>query len=63
MAINSEIRNTINKKGGDTVAVTLFLENQSDKTGYSEIFECFREAQVLHIFEKLEKKLTRKNSE
>lgn len=55
MAINSEIRNTINKKGGDMVTVTLYLENQSDKTGYSEIFECFREAQVLQIFEKLKK--------
>lgn len=41
MAINSEIRNAINKKGGDTVTVTLFLENQSDKTDYSAIFECF----------------------
>ncbi len=56
MAINSEIRNAINKTGGDTVTVTLFLENQNNKTDYSEILECFRDAQVLPIFKKLQKK-------
>ena len=56
MAINSEIRNAINKTGGDTVTVTLFLENQNNKTDYSEILDCFRDAQVLPIFKKLQKK-------
>ena len=55
MAINSEIRNAINKEGGDTVTVTLYLENQSNKTDYDEILDCFKEAQVLPIFEKLPK--------
>ena len=55
MAINSEIRNAINKEGGDTVTVTLYLENQSNKTDYAEILDCFKEAQVLPIFEKLPK--------
>ena len=55
MAINSEIRNAINKEGGDTVTVTLYLENQNNKTDYIEILDCFKEAQVLPIFEKLPK--------
>ena len=56
MSVNSEIRNAINKGGGDTVVVTLFLENQNDKVDNSEILECFRDAQVLTLFENLNKK-------
>lgn len=55
LAINSEIRNAINKTGGDTVVVNLILENQIAQTNYSEIMECFSDAQVLHIFKRLKK--------
>ena len=55
MSINSEIRNALNKTGGDTVIVTLYLENQSKTTDHSEILECFKDAQVLQIFERLDK--------
>ena len=56
MAINSEIRNSIGKGAGDFVNVTLFLENQNEeKTNENEmIFECFKDAEVLNIFNKLE---------
>ncbi|MGC1514582.1 MAG: DUF1905 domain-containing protein [Maribacter sp.] len=53
ISINSEIRNAIHKEGGDTVIVTLYLENQIKKNDRSEILECFRDAQVLHIFKRL----------
>lgn len=55
MSINSEIRNAINKDGGDTVIVTLYLEDQTEKDDSSEILECFKDAQVLQIFERLDK--------
>ena len=55
MSINSEIRNAINKDGGDTVIVTLYLENQTEKNDSSEILECFNDAQVLNIFKRLDK--------
>jgi hypothetical protein len=53
MSVNSEIRNAINKKGGDTVMVTLNLENQVEENDKNEILECFKDAQVLTIFENL----------
>ena len=55
MAINSEIRNSIGKGAGDFVNVTLFLENQNEeKVNENEmIFECFKDAEVLSIFNKL----------
>ena len=55
MSINSKIRNAINKDGGDTVIVTLYLENQTEKNDSSEILECFNDAQVLNIFKRLDK--------
>ncbi|MCM4160969.1 DUF1905 domain-containing protein [Antarcticibacterium flavum] len=55
ISINSEIRNAINKVGGDTVIVTIFLENPSETNDISEILECFKDAQVLQIFELLDK--------
>jgi hypothetical protein len=56
MSVNSEIRNAINKQGGDTVVVTLFLEHQNNKVDHTEILECFRDAQVLTFFESLNEK-------
>jgi hypothetical protein len=56
ISINSEIRNAINKDGGDTVIVTLYLENQTENNDSSEILECFKDAQVFRIFECLDKK-------
>lgn len=55
MALNSEIRNSIGKGAGDFVNVTLYLENQNEeKTNENEmIFECFKDAEVLNIFNKL----------
>ena len=57
MAINSEIRNSIGKGAGDFVNVTLFLENQNEqKVNENEmIFECFKDAEVLNIFNKTKK--------
>lgn len=55
MSINSEIRKAINKHGGDSVIVTLYLENQTENNDSSEILECFKDAQVLGIFEHLDK--------
>ena len=53
MAINSEIRNAINKQGGDTVTVTLYLENQTSNDDNSEILECFKDTHVMHVFKQL----------
>ena len=55
MALNSEIRNSIGKGAGDFVNVTLYLENQNkEKTNKNEmIYECFKDAEVLNIFNKL----------
>ncbi|MBM6499687.1 DUF1905 domain-containing protein [Flavobacterium macrobrachii] len=55
MALNSEIRNSIGKGAGDFVNVTLYLENQNkEKTNENQmIFECFKDAEVLDIFNKL----------
>lgn len=53
ISINADIRDAIQKTGGDTVTVTLYLENLAKKNNRSEILECFKEAQVLRIFEQL----------
>ena len=55
LAVNSEIRNAINKDGGDTVIVTLYLENKTENNDSSEIFACFKDAEVLSVFERLDK--------
>jgi hypothetical protein len=55
MSINSEIRKAINKNGGDTLIVTLYLENQTETENSYEILECFKDGQVLRIFERLDK--------
>ena len=56
MSLNSEIRNFIGKSGGDFVNVTLFLVNQKIENAHENemIFECFKDAEVLNIFKKLE---------
>ena len=55
MAVNSEIRNSIGKGAGDFVNVTLYLENENieEKNENEMIFECFKDAEVLNIFNKL----------
>ena len=54
MALNSEIRNSIGKSGGEFVNVTLYLENRNAESKNNEmIFECFKDAEVLNKFEKL----------
>ncbi len=53
LALNSEIRSCINKGAGDTVRVTLSLQNQTNNQDNREIFECFSDAGVLPIFQKL----------
>ncbi|SDM11494.1 protein of unknown function [Daejeonella rubra] len=55
MALNSDIRKSINKSGGDVVSVTLFLEKQNKINDTDEILECFRDAEVLEIFDKIDK--------
>lgn len=53
LALNAEIRNSINKGAGDTVRVTLSLQNQTNNQDNREIFECFSDAGVLPAFNKL----------
>lgn len=56
MALNSEIRKSINKNGGDTVMVTLYLDKQNKSSDIETILECFRDADVFKVFEKRTKK-------
>jgi hypothetical protein len=53
LSINSEIRKAINKKGGDTVTVTLYLLSKKVGITESEILETFKESNVLKAFKKL----------
>ena len=55
MSLNSKIRNFIGKSGGEFVNVTLYLVNPNlkKKNENEMIFECFKDAEVLNIFEKL----------
>lgn len=55
LAINSEIREAIQKTGGDKVLVTLYLEDNKN-TDVQVILDCFTEANVLHVFQKQDKK-------
>lgn len=54
MALNSDIRKSINKGAGEIVVVSLFLENQNKSKDDPIIFECFKDAQVLWVFEKMD---------
>ena len=53
ISINREIRDTINKTGGDTVTVTLYLLTQKEQTTKKEILDTFKESGVLKLFKKL----------
>ncbi len=56
MALNSEIRNSIGKGAGDFVNVTLYLGNQNERKAIESdmIFQCFKDADVFNLFEKLQ---------
>ena len=53
ISINREIRDTINKTGGDTVTVTLYLLTPKEQTTKKEIVDTFKESGVLKLFKKL----------
>ena len=53
LSINAEIRKAILKKGGDIVTVTLYLLSTKEKITESQIFETFKESNVLKAFKKL----------
>lgn len=53
ISINSEIRNAINKTGGDTVTVTLYLLTSKEQITKKEILDTFKESGVLKAFKKL----------
>jgi hypothetical protein len=53
ISINAEIRNAINKGGGDTVNVTLFLITSQKQIKEKEVLETFKESGVFTAFRKL----------
>jgi hypothetical protein len=53
ISINSKIRKAINKDGGDTVTVTLYLLTSKEQITEKEILETFKEAEVLNAFKNL----------
>ena len=53
MSINEKIRTAINKTGGDTVTVTLYLLNPKEQLSEKEILATFEDAGVLKAFNKL----------
>lgn len=53
ISINSEIRKVINKTGGDTVTVTLYLLTSKEQITKKEILDTFKESGVLKAFKKL----------
>ncbi len=53
ISINSEIRKAINKTGGDTVTVTLYLLTSKEQITRKEILHTFKESGVLKAFKKL----------
>jgi hypothetical protein len=53
ISINEKIRKSINKTGGDTVTVTLFLLTPTAQITKKEILESFKQAEVLKAFKKL----------
>jgi len=53
ISVNSTIRNAINKSGGDTVTVTLYLQTSSEQITEKEVLETFKDSGVLTAFKKL----------
>lgn len=54
LSVNGEIRRAINKTGGDTVTVSLFLLSKNEAVNEKQILETFKESGVLEVFEKLD---------
>ncbi|WP_144605625.1 DUF1905 domain-containing protein [Algoriphagus algorifonticola] len=55
ISINDKIRKAINKSGGDTVTVTLYLLTSKEQIAEKEVLETFKESGVLKAFKKLTK--------
>ena len=55
LSINADIRKAINKSGGDSVTVTLFLTSTKQPVTRNQILETFRDSEVLKAFEKASK--------
>lgn len=53
ISINNEIRKAINKSGGDTVTVTLYLLTSKEQITKKEILDIFKDSGVLKAFKKL----------
>jgi len=53
MSINNKIRKAINKGGGDTVTVTLYLLTSKEQITESELLATFKDANVLKAFKQL----------
>ena len=55
ISVNNKIRKAINKSGGDTVTVTLYLLTSKEQITDKEILETFNDSGVLTAFKKLSK--------
>ena len=53
ISINGKIRKSINKSGGDTVIVTLYMLSPTTHITEKEILDAFKESNVLKAFESL----------
>jgi len=53
ISINEKIRKAINKSGGDTVSVTLYLLSTKQQITEKQVLETFQESGVLKPFKKL----------
>ncbi len=56
LPINNTIRKAINKNGGDTVTVTLYLINENEEITREQILDTFENSGILNKFESLSKK-------
>ena len=53
ISINANIRKAINKSGGDTVNVTLYLLTSKEQITEKEVLETFKDSGVLKAFKQL----------
>jgi uncharacterized protein YdeI (YjbR/CyaY-like superfamily) len=53
ISINDKIRKAINKSGGDTVTVTLYLLTSKEQITEKDVLETFNDSGVLKAFKKL----------